>query len=179
MMGRDGCVPGQRPRVHLVCGLLAAGKTTYARQLAAQLTAARFTLDEWMIRLYGLRYDDPTYVARLEGCQDLIWDVALQVLGLGHDVVLDWNMWSRKRRAFWQARAKDRGYEVLLHHLDVPLETAIAQALQRASDPGAGISHVIDEAGARHFASIFEPPTADEGVPIRVVRPPGTWAGDP
>jgi predicted kinase len=55
--------------VRLVCELLAAGKTTYARQLAAQFPAARFTLDKWMIRLYGLRYDDPTYVARLEACQ--------------------------------------------------------------------------------------------------------------
>jgi predicted kinase len=35
------------PRVHLLAGLNGAGKTTFARQLEADLPAVRFTLDEW------------------------------------------------------------------------------------------------------------------------------------
>lgn len=154
------------PTVHLLCGLPAAGKTTHARRLAAERSAVRFSLDEWMLRLYRLRYDDPEYAARLPACTGLIWDTAGQVLRLGHDVVLDWNQWSRQRRAEWRDTARQAGYDVLLHHIDVPLEVAVARARERA---GAAGSHDIDETGVRHLAGIFEPPHAGEGLPIRTV----------
>lgn len=79
------------PRVHLLCGLVGVGKTTLARQMARDGAAVRFSLDEWMLRLYGLGYEDREYVAKLDGCKALIWDMALQVLATGHDVILDWN----------------------------------------------------------------------------------------
>ncbi len=74
----------------------APGKRRSHTVLAAGIPAVRFSLDEWMLRLYGLRYHDPQYVRRLSPCRDLIWEVAQQILGLGHDVVLDWNQWSRE-----------------------------------------------------------------------------------
>jgi predicted kinase len=156
-------------RVHLLCGLTGAGKTTHARRLAAELPAVRFSLDEWMLRLYALKYDDPEYVARLDGCQSLIWDMAQQVLRVGSDVVLDWNQWSRQRRATWRHRVEAAGYGVLLHHVDVPLSTAVRQALARGAREG---SHLVDEAGVRHLAGIFEPPTHDEGIETVTVAQP-------
>jgi predicted kinase len=159
-----GDQPG--PTVHLLCGLPGAGKTTHARQLAETLPAARFSRDEWMLRLYGLSYDDPAYAARLPTCTGLIWDTALQVLALGHDVVLDWNQWSRQRRAHWCATARQAGYRVLLHHVDVPVEVAVDRVLARTAHD----SHETDEAGVRHLAEIFEPPTTEEGIPTRTVR---------
>lgn len=37
-------------RVHLMYGLAGSGKTTRARELAADGAAVRFTLDEWLLR---------------------------------------------------------------------------------------------------------------------------------
>jgi predicted kinase len=156
------------PRVHLLCGLVGAGKTTYARRLAGEVPAVRFSLDEWMLRLYQLRYDDPRYVSRLDGCTALIWDTAKQVLDLGHDVVLDWNQWSLERRRAWRHRAEGAGYGVVLHHVDVSLETAIRQTLARPAEDVTG-AHRIDEAAVRHFSTIFEPPSLDEGIEIVTV----------
>ena len=156
------------PTVHLLCGLPGAGKTTHARRLAEELLAVRFSLDEWMLRLFGLRYDDPAYGSRLPACTGLIWDTAVQVLRLGHDVVLDWNQWSRQRRAHWCDTVRLAGFQVVLHHVDVPMEVAVARARDRAEQGTVG-SHDIDEAGVRHLAEIFEPPTASEGIPIRTV----------
>ncbi len=87
---------GGAPIVHLLCGLNGAGKTTYARRLAEARGAVRFSLDEWLLTLHpGIRYDAPEYGPLAERGKLLIWDVAGQVLALGHDVVLDWNSWSR------------------------------------------------------------------------------------
>jgi predicted kinase len=151
--------------VNLVCGLVCAGKTTLAKRLALELPAVRFTLDEWMLHLYGGRFDDPEYVARLENCKEVIWETALQVLNLGNDVVLDWNQWNPERRAEWRDRARNAGYPARLYFLDVSLEVAVQRARDRTAG-GATLTHQIDEDGVRHFATIFVSPTTSEGLPI-------------
>ncbi|GEB51443.1 MULTISPECIES: AAA family ATPase [Streptomyces] len=161
---------GGRPVVHLLCGLNGAGKTTYARQLAERLPAVRFGLDAWMLRLYpDVRYDDAAYPGLAAACQEVIRETALQVLRAGTDVVFDWNQWSRDRRAYWREWAVSAGYAARLHHVRVPLETAVARAEARtaARRPGA---HPLDAAGVRHLARLFEPPGPDEGLPVTLVE---------
>jgi predicted kinase len=148
--------------VVLLAGLPASGKTTLARQLEAEGRAVRFTLDEWMLRLHGLSYDHPDYPDLAERCQDLIWDLATQVLRTGADVILDWNQWSRGRRARWRDRAEAGGWHVVLYHLDVPTE----QAAMRAQGRTSATAHSIDLEGVRHLASLFEPPDASEGLDV-------------
>ena len=161
----NGTAPGGPPRAHVLCGLVAAGKTTVARRLAEELPGLRLSRDEWMLRLVGRPYDDPVYVAALQPCTDLLWSVAIEVLRLGTDVILDWNHWSRDRRAEAAGRARAAGFDVVVHYVDVDVETAIRQAAARreANPPGA---HVVDEAGVRHLATILEPPTDAEGLVI-------------
>lgn len=152
--------------VHLLCGLNGAGKTTHARRLAEERRAVRFSLDEWMLRLHPeLRYDAPTYGELAERCKALIWATAQQILALGHDVILDWNGWNRARRAIWRDLARDAGYNVALHYVQVPLEVAIAQAEARAAANTTG-AHRLDAEAIRHLAAIFEEPSDDEGMPI-------------
>jgi predicted kinase len=154
----------------LLCGLNGAGKTTYARRLAEARGAVRFSLDEWLLMLHpGIRYDAPEYGQLAERGKLLIWDVAGQVLALEHDVILDWNSWSRARRATWGDRARAAGYEVMLHYVVVPLDVAIARAERRAAADLAG-AHRLDAAAVRHLAALFEAPTADEGLPIVIVH---------
>lgn len=121
-----------------------------------------------MLRLYEVSYDDPSYPGLRERCTDLIWDVAQQVLDTGTDVVLDWNQWSRSRRATWRDRALSAGYQAVLHHVRVPLDTAITRVEQRARAGVAG-AHVLSADGVRHLASIFEPPSAGEGIVVLTV----------
>jgi hypothetical protein len=105
------------PTVHLLAGLNGAGKTTHARRLERDCPAVRFTLDEWMLRLYQLRYDDPRHPELAERCKDLIWATAQQVPAAGTDVVLDSNQWSRTHRATWRDKAMAAGYHPVLHYL--------------------------------------------------------------
>ncbi|BCW67282.1 hypothetical protein NicSoilB4_20450 [Arthrobacter sp. NicSoilB4] len=150
--------------VHLLCGLPGAGKTTVARQLEAGRPAVRFSLDEWMLRLYpDLHFASGNYGELAETCKLLIWDTARQVLQGGTDVVLDWNQWSRERRAAWAARAEAAGAGVVLHYVRTPLQISIERAASRAARDEAG-SHRLEEADVRHLAGIFEEPEPSEGL---------------
>ncbi len=154
--------------VHLLAGLNGAGKSTHARRLESDLPAVRFTLDEWMLRLHQLRYDDPRYPPLAQSCQELIWDTALQVLTTGTEVVLDWNLWSRDRRVQWRDRAMAVGSTPVLHYVRVPIELAVSRAQLRNAS-GTGHTHTLDADAIRHLASIFEEPGEDEGMELRMV----------
>lgn len=157
------------PTVHLLCGYNGAGKSTYAKHLEKSLPAVRFSLDEWMLRLYPeLSYDSAGYGPRAEICKYLIWDVAQQVLIRDLDVVLDWNQWSKDRRATWRDNAVAAGFTPKLHFIDVPLEAAIERAAERVENRSPG-SHALTPNDIRHLAEIFERPTPTEGMPIETV----------
>ncbi len=154
-------------RVHLLYGLAGSGKTTLARALAVDGKAVRFTLDEWMIRLYpGLSFESAEYGRQADVVKDLIWSLAEQVLRTGTDVVLDWNAWSRARRAWVIRRAAEIPAPVVLHRLGASVERATAQAAQRACDERAIYAHPIIRQDNEHLASIMEPPSEEEGFRI-------------
>jgi predicted kinase len=151
--------------IHLLAGLNGAGKTTLAKRLARDLPGVRFSLDEWMLRLHGLSFDDERYAELADRCRALIWDTAAQVLGTDVPVVLDWNMWSRERRADAVARARTLGVRPHLHYLRTPLEVAAAQAAQRTDQT----SHRITVDDIAHLRELFEEPQADEGFTLHVI----------
>ena len=83
---------------HLIHGFIGAGKTTYARQLEQQIPALRFSIDDWMIALYGKNPPAAQFETYHSKTACLIWDVAARTLELGQDVILDFGFWSRKSR---------------------------------------------------------------------------------
>lgn len=92
--------------------------------------------------------------------------LAAQILRAGSSVVLDWNMWSRSRRADAVKRAADLGATCHLHHVVVPLDVAIQRATSRR-DPWA---HRLDADAVRHLAALFEPPETAEGFVLHLVE---------
>ena len=78
-------------RLLLTCGLPAAGKTTLARQLAADRRALRLTQDEWLIALGSSPWDASTR----ERVDHELWRLAQEVLRLGLSVVVDFGLWAR------------------------------------------------------------------------------------
>jgi predicted kinase len=72
-------------RLLLTCGLLGAGKTTLARQLAAERRAIRLTKDEWQWALGSSPWDRTTG----ERIESQLWRLAKEALAVGAGVVLD------------------------------------------------------------------------------------------
>ena len=60
--------------VHLVCGSTGAGKTTHALRLVQEFGAMHFSIDDWMVRLFGPdqppKRDWPWIAERLARCED-------------------------------------------------------------------------------------------------------------
>lgn len=152
------------PTIHLLYGLAGSGKTTLARAIEEEEETLRFSLDEWMARLYPEA--DATasgHGARVAAVRELIRDLALQALHAGVDVVLDWNAWSRERRDWAILLADEAGAHVILHHLTTSIDEASARLAGRSSR-----ARRVTRAGNEHLASIMEPVGADER--IRVIR---------
>lgn len=165
-MSEDEAKPTPSGTVHVMCGLVAAGKSTIARSVAAEVGAVRLSRDEWMLRLHGGRFDDPSAVEFLERVDPLMWDVALDIATAGMPVLLDWNFWSRKRRAEARRRTGERALGLVVHWVDVSVDVAVRRAGQRQAK-GPRDAYAISEAEVRHFATIFEPPTDDERLDVR------------
>jgi predicted kinase len=113
----------------LMVGLPAAGKTTRAKELAAEQGALRLSPDEWMIPLFGAPEADGKRDV-LEG--RLIW-LALEALKLGVSVVLDFGFWSRDERAALRYLATRAGASCRALYLAVDRDTQLARAGRRQS----------------------------------------------
>ncbi len=152
--------------VHLICGEQGAGKTTLARKLACELPAVRFSLDEWIMDLFG-RQKPPTltrqwWTEHAELCSDVIWATCLQLFRLQTSVILDFGFTERAHRARLFGRVHEAGARAQLHIVTAERETRRKRVHRRNRDrPETFALEVTDE---MFDGFPFEPPTGDERV---------------
>ena len=143
-----------QPRLVLLCGLPASGKTTLARQLAESYGAVRLNPDEWESALDVDPFD--------EGFQDRLeaefWELTQRLLVLGTSVVLEWGFWARSERDEKRETARTLGAAVELRFLDASHEELVRRVEARHAAGGIAIT----ERHMERYRGIFEPPTADE-----------------
>jgi predicted kinase len=154
------------PTAHLIYGPTAAGKSTYARQLAAKVNGVRFAIDDWMHALFGPdlpeRPDMAWVMSRVARCQQQIWSSSLQILGTGTPVVLELGLLRPEDRARAQARVEAAGHTAQFHFADAPLAMRRQRVWQRNANKGETYAFDITPGMFDAMESIFEPPTAQE-----------------
>lgn len=145
--------------VHLVCGFLGTGKTTFAKELVVSSSAVRFSIDELYLRLFAT---GPTFELDAEAMNRLLAtvnDLWPPIAAAGVDVVLDFGFWSLELREEARRSARSVGAETRLHWLQCPDEVAVARCLNRNGQPGA---FLISEPGFWELKARFQPPSAGE-----------------
>lgn len=146
---------------HLIHGFVGSGKTTYAVQLERELPALRFSIDEWIISLYGRNPPVEEFEDYYGRASDLIWEVAARVLALGHDVIMDFGFWSRASRDQARQRVCDVGAEAVLYCVTCADDVMRSRVLTRTAEMPEGTLY-IDESAIASFRTQFEPLEADE-----------------
>src|SRR5437764_9092877 len=104
------------PAFHLVCGPIGAGKTTYSLALTERLKGIHFSIDEWMVGLFGK--DQPKtiqfdwVVERVGRCEQQIGQLATQCARAGVAAVLDLSFLRMRDRTKFAAIAERAGCSV-------------------------------------------------------------------
>lgn len=157
--------------LHLVCGKIAAGKSTLCARLAAAPATVLIGEDRWLKALFGEEMKEVAdYVrvsARLRGPMGA--HVA-DLLRAGVDVVLDFPANTKGRRAWMKAIAAAAGADHVLHWLDLPDE--ICRARLRRRNAEGKHDFAASDADFDLITSYFEAPdAAAEGLNLVVVAP--------
>ncbi len=159
--------------VHLISGLPCSGKTTYSKALQEETGGVHFWLDYWLISLYGSYSIEDTghdeHVRRVLACREMIWHVASEFLRRGTDVILDDGFFLRGHRRQYIDRGRDAGADVKIHFLDTPIHVMRERLVARnANLPKYNFPIELERFDM--FAEMYEPPTAEEGAALVVVR---------
>jgi predicted kinase len=144
-------------RLILTCGLPGSGKTTLARQLAADRSAVRLTKDDWLWALGSTPWDEPTR----EKVEQELWRLAQVILRLGLSVVLDFGLWARVERDEMRCVARGLGVGVELHCRDTPTDELWRRIEARNSEPPWD-GHPIGRADLDGWLRVFQAPDAAE-----------------
>ena len=159
---------------HLVCGSTGAGKTTHALRLVQQFGALHFSIDDWMVRLFGPdqppKRDWPWIAERLARCEALIVEMAVEAgkrrVSSGLD--LGFQRADQRQRIVQQAQAT--GLAVRLHFIDVSAEERWQRVSGRNEAQGETYRVTVTRPMFDFIESIWQPPSPDEMAALDGVR---------
>lgn len=152
------------PRLHLLCGKVAAGKSTLAARLAAD-GALLVAQDPWMARLYPAELRTiEDYLKLSARLREAMTPHLVALLRHGLSLVLDWPANTVASRRWMRELAEAGGATAQLHWLDVPDR----QCLARLDARNAAGRHEFNctHGEFAQLARYFEPPREEEGLPI-------------
>ncbi len=153
-------------RIHLILGPVGAGKTTFARRLAAERRALRIDLDDWMAALFAPDRPDEGvlewYVDRVQRCLGQIWRLTVDTVATRVEVVLEIGLVRRADRAAFYAQVEQAHIPLTVYLLDAPRAVRRARVQQRNIEQGPTFSMVVPPAIFDLASDAWEPPDDEE-----------------
>lgn len=152
--------------IHLICGSTGAGKTTYARELANNLNGVLFSIDEWMVSLFGEDAPEslsPAWIfPRVLRCETQMWAMTLQLGKRGIPAVLDFGFQRFEHRQRYANLAKQAQFTARLHVLNVDAAERWKRVEARNRDHGDTYHMEITRGMFDYIETTWEPPSGDE-----------------
>lgn len=119
-----------RARLIIVCGLPGSGKSTLAKRLEKELSAVRFSPDDWMDAL-EINLHDSDRRAKIEALQG---DLTEKLLAGGAKVVIEWGTWGKSERDALRNKARALGAAVELHYLTATADVLFERIQRRGRE---------------------------------------------
>lgn len=159
-----------QPTLHLLCGKIASGKSTLARELAAAPRTIVLSEDHFLSRLYpGEILNIEDFARCSTRLRDAVGPVIEALLGTGMSVVLDFQANTPASRAWMRGLFERAEAAHILHFLDV----TDAECLTRLHGRNTSGAHdyQVSDAEFEIFTRHFTPPSPDEGFEVRRIAP--------
>lgn len=154
--------------LYFLCGKMAAGKSTLARELARRHAAILLVQDAWLTHLFPEEIVDvPAFSKFSARLRAALADHVCALLSRGTSVVLDFPGNTRTQRAWFRALFERANADHELHVIDAPDDVCKAQLRERSRHLPEGAGWTSD-AEFDAITKFFRPPAADEG--FNVVR---------
>ena len=151
-----------------ICGKMAAGKSTLAKELAARDNAVLLVQDAFLEALYPNEITDiPAFVKRYSRLKDALTPHICALVSKGTSVVLDFGANTRNQRAWFRELIDRANVDHELHFVDASDALCKNQLRERSKGLPAG-SPWTTEAEFDAINAYFEVPSEDEG--FNVIR---------
>ncbi len=151
-----------------LCGKMAAGKSTLARDLAERERAVLLVQDQFLDRLYPDEIVDiPGFVKYSSRLKNALEPHVCALLAKGVSVVLDFPGNTKAQRAWFRGLFERAGVEHELHFVDASDALCKRQLKDRSEGLPPGAPWTTD-AEFEAITAYFQPPSEDEG--FNVVR---------
>ena len=153
--------------LHMLCGKIAAGKSTLAASLAGAPGTVLIAEDDWLNALFADELVSlPDYVRCSSKLGRIMAPHVAAVLNAGVSVVLDFPANTVEQRRWMRGILATTTAAHQLHLLETPDEVCLARL--RARNSRGDHPFAVTEAQFHQFSSHFAAPTPDEG--LNVVR---------
>jgi predicted kinase len=157
-----------QPTLHVLCGKLASGKTTLARQIAEESDAVLVCEDVWLSRLFPDEIVDfADYLNRSARFRRAIAPHVQSLLERGVSVVFDFGGNVPQERAWVRSLCDADTVRLVLHYVKASDELCKRQLRRRNDERPDGSQPTTDE----EFDAItkyFVPPEPTEGFDLKV-----------
>lgn len=156
---------GKRATLHMLCGKIAAGKSTLAAQLAEEASTVLMSEDHFLAKLYPAEIatlDD--YVRSAARLRAAIAPHITDLLRRGMSVALDFQANTPAARLWMREIFEAADADHQLHYLEA--SDALCKRRLAARNASGAHEYQVSEAEYDLFTSYFVPPTAAEGFNI-------------
>jgi predicted kinase len=164
--------------IHLICGSVGAGKTTYALALSNRLGAMHLSIDDWMVTLFSPDMPQPLdwrwITERVARCERQIVAMALQLGRIGVPSILDLGLLRADDRQRVAVQATAAKLAVQLHFVDVDPAERWRRICTRNVERGETFRLTVTRNMFDFIEKLWQPPTTEEMAALNGIRVPAS-----
>ncbi len=158
-------MPDTSPTLHMMCGKIAAGKSTLAAQLAQMDSTVLIAEDDWLGALFSDQMTSPKdYMRCSTKLQTVMAPHIASLLRAGVSVILDFPANTVAQRAWMRGILEATGAQDQMHLLTPPDDVCLARL--RARNAKGDHPFAVTDEQFHQFSNHFVAPSEEEGFTI-------------